>query len=79
MADVEPTDAQVISQHIAKNQPAYSFWSDDYAISDFGKLGEKDPFFKELDACCKAHKGLWNAEAEKLIFKHFGVTVDTFD
>ncbi len=49
------------------------------AISDFGKLGEKDPFFKELDACCKAHKGLWNAEAEKLIFKHFGVTVDTFD
>lgn len=49
------------------------------AISDFGKLGEKDPFFKELDACCKAHKGLWNAEAEKLIFRHFGVTVDTFD
>jgi threonine dehydrogenase-like Zn-dependent dehydrogenase len=49
------------------------------AISDFGKLGETDPFFKELDECCKAHKGLWNTEAEKLIFKHFGVTVDTFD
>ena len=49
------------------------------AIADFGKLGETDPFFKELDECCKAHKGLWNAEAEKMIFKHFGVTVDTFD
>lgn len=36
VADVEPTDAQVISQNIAKNQPAYSSWSDDYAISDFG-------------------------------------------
>lgn len=47
------------------------------AIEDFGKLGEKDPFFKELDECCKAHKGLWNPEAEKMIFKHFGVTVDT--
>ena len=32
-------------------------------------------FFKELDACCKAHNGLWNPEAEKLIFEHFGVTV----
>jgi len=45
------------------------------AIEDFGKLGETDPFFKELDACCKAHNGLWNPEAEKLIFEHFGVTV----
>ncbi len=45
------------------------------AIEDFGKLGEKDPFFKELDACCKAHHGLWNPEAERLIFKHFGVKV----
>ena len=46
------------------------------AIEDFGKLGETDPFFKELDACCKAHKGLWNAEAERMIFEHFGVTMD---
>ncbi|MGI6511348.1 MAG: zinc-binding dehydrogenase [Catenisphaera adipataccumulans] len=49
------------------------------AIEDFGKLGETDPFFKELDACCKAHNGLWNAEAEKMIFEHFGVTVDAID
>ncbi len=46
------------------------------AIEDFGKLGETDPFFKELDACCRAHKGLWNPEAEKMIFAHFGVTMD---
>ena len=46
------------------------------AIEDFGKLGETDPFFKELDACCKAHKGLWNPEAERMIFKHFGVEMD---
>jgi threonine dehydrogenase-like Zn-dependent dehydrogenase len=46
------------------------------AIDDFGKLGETDPFFKKLDECCKAHHGLWNPEAEKLIFAHFHVTVD---
>ena len=45
------------------------------AIEDFGKLGEKDPFFKELDECCKEHNGLWNPEAERLIFSHFGVKV----
>ena len=45
------------------------------AIEDFGKLGETDPFFKELDECCKAHKGLWNPEAERMIFEHFGVEV----
>ncbi len=43
------------------------------AIEDFGKLGESDPFFKELDECCKAHKGLWNPEAEKMLLEHFGV------
>ena len=45
------------------------------AIEDFGKLGEKDPFFKKLDECCKAHRGLWNPEAERMIFEHFGVEV----
>ena len=45
------------------------------AIEDFAKLGEKDPFFLELDKCCKAHKGLWNAEAEKMILKHFNVEI----
>ena len=43
------------------------------AIEDFGKLGEKDPFYKELDECCKKHKGLWSKEAEELLFEHFGV------
>ena len=33
------------------------------AIEDFGKLGEQDPFYKELDECCKKHKGLWSKEA----------------
>ena len=43
------------------------------AIEDFGKLGEKDPFYQELDECCKKHKGLWSKEAEELLFQHFGV------
>ena len=41
------------------------------AIDDFGKLGEQDPFFKELDAVCQRNKGLWSAEAEKLLLEHF--------
>ncbi len=37
VADVKAADEQqIISQNIAKNMPAYSSWSDDYAISDFG-------------------------------------------
>lgn len=43
------------------------------AIEDFGKLGESDPLFKKLDDCCKKHRGLWNGEAEKILFEHFGV------
>ena len=43
------------------------------AIEDFGKLGEKDPFYQELDECCKKYKGLWSKEAEELLFQHFGV------
>ena len=43
------------------------------AIDDFAKLGERDPLFKKLYECCKAHKGLWCAEAEKVLFEHFGV------
>lgn len=42
------------------------------AIEDFGKLGEKDPFFKEIDEVCKANKGLWSAKAEKMLLEHFG-------
>lgn len=43
------------------------------AIADFGKLGESDPLFRKLDDCCKKHRGLWNGEAEKILFEHFGV------
>ena len=43
------------------------------AIADFEELGKKDPLFAKLDASCKAHRGLWNAEAEKILFDHFGV------
>ena len=37
------------------------------AIADFGKLGESDPLFARLDEICKAHGGLWCAEAEKYL------------
>ena len=43
------------------------------AIEDFGKLVETDPFFKKLDEICKANRGLWSAEAERVLFDHFGV------
>jgi threonine dehydrogenase-like Zn-dependent dehydrogenase len=45
------------------------------AIDDFAKLGESDPLFKKLDECCKEHAGLWNPEAEKILFEHFNVEV----
>ena len=43
------------------------------AIDDFEELGKTDPLFAKLDASCKAHRGLWNAEVEKILFDHFGV------
>ena len=43
------------------------------ALDDFEELGKTDPLFKKLSDCCKAHKGLWNVEAEKILFEHFGV------
>ena len=43
------------------------------AIDDFEELGKTDPLFAKLDESCKAHRGLWNAEAEKILFDHFGV------
>ena len=45
------------------------------AIEDFGKLGEKDPFFLELDRCCREHNGLWNGQAEKMLLEHFQVEI----
>jgi threonine dehydrogenase-like Zn-dependent dehydrogenase len=45
------------------------------AIDDFEKLGESDPLFAKLNESCKAHQGLWNPEAEKILFEHFGVEI----
>ncbi len=43
------------------------------AIDDFEELGKTDLLFKKLSESCKKHKGLWNTEAEKILFEHFGV------
>lgn len=43
------------------------------ALADFGKLGEKDPFFAGLDRLVKRHRGLWNVEAEEYLLRHFGL------
>ena len=37
------------------------------AITDFGKLGEKDPLFRDLADICDRHGGLWSVEAEELL------------
>ncbi|MDR2028302.1 MAG: zinc-binding dehydrogenase [Treponema sp.] len=34
------------------------------AIDDFETKGKTEPFYKKLGEICKAHKGLWNKEAE---------------
>lgn len=38
------------------------------AIADFSKVGT--PVFDELDRICKAHQGLWSAEAERFLLQH---------
>jgi len=43
------------------------------AIEDFEELGKTDTLFAKLDVCCKEHKGLWNKEAERILFEHFNV------
>lgn len=43
------------------------------AIEDFAELGKTDPLFAKLDAACRKNRGLWSAEAEKILFEHFGV------
>lgn len=43
------------------------------AIEDFHKLGETDPLYQRLAECCDRHSGLWNTEAEAILFEHFGV------
>ncbi len=43
------------------------------AIADFAKLGESDPFFKDLADIVARNNGLWCGEAEKYLLKHFGI------
>lgn len=43
------------------------------AIEDFEELGKTNPLFAKLDTICKANRGLWSAEAENILFEHFGV------
>ncbi len=43
------------------------------AIADFEELGKKDPLFAKLHLSVAAHNGLWNAEAEAILLKHFKV------
>jgi len=40
------------------------------AISDFRKLGQKHPLFKDLADICDRHDGLWSLEAEELLMKY---------
>lgn len=40
------------------------------AIADFAEKGKTNPVYAELDKLCKAHKGLWNIEAENYLLSH---------
>jgi threonine dehydrogenase-like Zn-dependent dehydrogenase len=40
------------------------------AISDFGKLGETQTFYKELASIVEKTKGLWSVEAEEYLLKN---------
>ncbi|MBP3459711.1 MAG: L-sorbose 1-phosphate reductase, partial [Lachnospiraceae bacterium] len=46
------------------------------AIDDFAELGKTDPLFAKLDEACKRNRSMWNAEAEKILFEHFGVEMN---
>lgn len=41
------------------------------AIEDFGELGKENELFAKLHEVCKKNKGLWSAEAEKILLAHF--------
>ena len=32
--------------------------------------------FKKLADCCDAHNGLWNDDAEAILFRHFGICAE---
>ncbi len=40
------------------------------AIADFAKLGETDPFYKDLADICDKHNGIWSTEAEEYLLKN---------
>ena len=40
------------------------------AIADFAKLGETDPFFKDLAEICERNNGIWSTEAEQYVLKN---------
>ena len=40
------------------------------AIRDFGKKAKESSLFRELDAICSRHNGLWSGEAEKYLLNH---------
>ncbi len=40
------------------------------AITEFEEKGKTNPVYAELDRMCKAHNGLWNAEAEEYLLSH---------
>jgi len=42
------------------------------AITDFRKLGEKHPLFRDLADICDRHGGLWSLDAEELLMKYCG-------
>lgn len=41
------------------------------AIDDFEELAKDNDLFKALYECCSKHKGLWNAEAEKILLDYY--------
>lgn len=43
------------------------------AIEDFPKLGQTNPLFSQLAKSCSRHDGLWNAESEAILLRHFEV------
>ncbi|MFI3284302.1 MAG: zinc-binding dehydrogenase [Erysipelotrichaceae bacterium] len=44
------------------------------AIEDFEKLASESELFAKLDQVCKANRGLWSAEAERVLFEHHNIT-----
>lgn len=49
--------------------------SDSICMSAYrlAEQGETDLLFRKLDEACQKNRGLWNAEAEKILFEHYGV------